>query len=248
MPIAFDAVSFAGCGTLNFYQVGVLAALQLSRKSIPLKYAGASAGAGLSVLAASNIDAYRITDVAAKVLGRHAGKNIVTSPKIPIEFGQKFLSAFEPELSLEALQGRVAISITKLRPFRNQLVSQFESIPDLLSAIRASCHLPSLSLPYIRFRGQPCVDGGMTWNSPIIGSNCLRVSPLWLDSRTDISPSKKISPWWGIHVPSVPLIWKLFELGKQDGRNYIYRLEKESLGPLKKHTRILGLLRGPTVP
>jgi hypothetical protein len=53
----FDALSFAGCGTLNFYQTGVAHTLQQAGLTDNIRFAGASAGSGLSVMLASGVDA-----------------------------------------------------------------------------------------------------------------------------------------------------------------------------------------------
>ena len=104
------------------------------------------------------------------------------------------------------------------------------------------CHLPSLRHPYVRYRGRPCIDGGVSWNNPILDRQTLRVSPLWMDTRADISPSMRINPWWGIHVPSTELIWHMFELGRCDMRFWIEHPQPERMSG--SHKRWLGKLRG----
>ena len=47
------------------------------------------------------------------------------------------------ETLLTTIIGRVGISITLLRGFRNVLIDDFSNQHDLDMAIRASCHLPS---------------------------------------------------------------------------------------------------------
>ena len=235
-------ISFAGCGTLNFYQVGVLAALQARHLAPKLRFAGASAGAGLSVLAAAGVPAQEITAQAVLLLKPYTRRNIIKNYRIPIDFGHAFLETFRNRLALDELSQRVAISITQLRPYRNILVQQFDSIDDIFAAVRASCHLPSWRYPYVRFRGRACIDGGVSWNNPIVGTQCLRISPLWMDSRADISPSKRINPWWGVHVPSSDLIWKMFEIGQRDMQQWLEQADFDSL--IASDKRWLKHLRG----
>ncbi|MGC6509834.1 MAG: patatin-like phospholipase family protein [Myxococcota bacterium] len=238
----YSSISFAGCGTLNFYQVGALSALQDSGLDSTLSYAGASAGAGLSVLAAAGVPARQITAQAAYLLAPYYRRNIIKNYKIPIEFGRAFLESFREEISVQETVQRVAISITQLKPYRNILVQRFDSVGDIFDAVRASCHLPSWRYPYVRFRGRPCIDGGVSWNNPILGDGTLRISPLWMDKRADISPSRRVNPWWGIHVPSTDWIWKLFELGRRDMNVWIAQPSPERLTGSDK--RWLRRLRG----
>ena len=115
-----DALSFAGCGTLNFYQTGAAAALQQAGLTEGVMYAGASAGSGLSVMLASGIDARQIHTKAVELLSPHQGKNILKHPDMLREF------ATTPTISrcryVAEIADRVHISITSLRPFRNQLI------------------------------------------------------------------------------------------------------------------------------
>ena len=222
--------------------MGALSALQEKGVDSSLFYAGASAGAGLSVLAAAGVPAREITAEAALLLAPFCRRNIIKNYKIPIQFGRSFLEAFRDRISAKETSNRVAISITQLKPYRNILVQNFDSVADIFEAVRASCHLPSLRHPYVRYRGRPCIDGGVSWNNPILDRQTLRVSPLWMDTRADISPSKRINPWWGIHVPSTELIWHMFELGRCDMRFWIEHPQPERMSG--SHKRWLGKLRG----
>ena len=221
----FDALSFAGCGTLNFYQTGVASALQQAGFTEGVLYAGASAGSGLSVMLASGIDAVQIHERAVELLSPHKGKNILRHPDMLREFATNFLYTFIYAETLPKIADRVHISITSVRPFRNQLINQFADLDDLLMAIRASCHLPSRRYPSIRFRGQKCIDGGFTRNNPKVGSACLRVSPFFFDPRMKINPRRVTPPWWGIIIPSRKRATKLFEQGIRDAERYFRKLK-----------------------
>ena len=212
----FDALSFAGCGTLNFYQTGVAHILQQAGFTDNIRFAGASAGSGLSVMLASGIDAREICNTAVGILTPHQGKNVLVNPKVLKEFADSFLDAFIDETTLAKIGDRVHISITKVLPFRNQLINHFTDIEDVCRAIRASCHIPSLRYPYVYFRGKKCIDGGFTRNNPKVGLSCLRVSPFFFDPRMKIAPRRPTPPWWGIIVPSPQRAQKLFAQGAKD--------------------------------
>ena len=217
----YDALSFSGCGTLNFYQTGVAYTLQQAGMTDGVLYAGASAGSGLSVLMASGIEATSIYQTASEILAPHKGKNILSHPVLLKEFATSFLHSFIDSKTLSKIENRVHISITTLKPFRNQLVNQFTDVEDLLQAIRASCHLPSIRYPSISFRGQRCIDGGFTKNNPIVGTKCLRISPFFFDPRMRINPRRPTPPWWAAIIPSSKRAQKLFEQGAKDAEKYL---------------------------
>ena len=212
----FDALSFAGCGTLNFYQTGVAHALQQAGLTEGVLYAGASAGSGLSVLMASGVEARNIHSTATEILCSHHGKNILSHPVLLKDFATSFLQSFIDEETLPKIGNRVHISITTLKPFRNILINQFDDVEDLFMAIRASCFLPSFRYRSIEFRGQRCIDGGFTKNNPKVGTNCLRISPFFFDPRMAINPRRLTPPWWGAIIPSSKRAGKLFEQGAKD--------------------------------
>ncbi len=224
----FDALSFSGCGTLNFYQTGVASVLQKAGLTDGVQYAGASAGSGLSVMLASGIDARQIHQTAVELLAPHQGKNIIKHPDMLREFATTFLHTFIDADTLPKIAERVHISITSVKPFRNQLINQFNDLDDLLGAIRASCHLPSVKYPSINFRGQRCIDGGFTRNNPKVGDACLRVSPFFFDPRMKINPRRLTPPWWGLVIPTPKRATKLFEQGVKDAERYI----RKRIGPV----------------
>ena len=219
----FDALSFAGCGTLNFYQTGAAMALQQAGWTAGRLFAGASAGSGLSVLLASGVDAHAILRTARDILAPHRGKNILRHPTVLKAFADVFLDTFITPSTLSQIGERVHISITTLRPLRNRLVNQFTDTEDLCRAIRASCHIPSLRFPTTLFRGQKCIDGGFTRNNPKVGRACLRVSPFFFDPRMKIHPRRLTPPWWAVIVPSPQRAQRLFEQGARDAEKYIQR-------------------------
>jgi predicted acylesterase/phospholipase RssA len=221
--MTFDALSFAGCGTLNFYQTGVAYVFQQAGLTDEILFAGASAGAGLSVLLASGVDMRLVHDTATELLAPHRGKNILSHPTMLKQFATSFLTQFVDAETLPKIGERVHISVTTLRPFGNHLINQFTDVEDLLQAIRASCHLPSFKYPSIQFRGRRCLDGGFTRNNPKVGQTCLRVSPFFFDPRMKINPRRLTPPWWGAIIPSTKRATKLFEQGIRDAERYIRR-------------------------
>lgn len=212
----YDSISMSGCGMLNFYQVGVYKALYELGIPSDIRFAGASAGACMSVLMAQGTEPDEIAQVAIDILRPHKRKNLITNPKILFRFADEFLGHFVTEDTLPKVVGKVGISITLLRGFKNVLVEDFADRNDLDAAIRASCHLPSAKHPYTKFRSRRVIDGGFSNNCPRISSKSLRISPIVLDRRKQIRPTKTIGPWWGIIVPSPTKATRMFELGYKD--------------------------------
>ena len=108
------AISFAGCGTLNFYQTGVASTLQEYGFGASMVFAGASAGSGLSVMLAQGISANQIAQIAIEILKPYQNRNILTSPKILIHFADHFLQHFIDSTTTRKIENRVYISITSI--------------------------------------------------------------------------------------------------------------------------------------
>lgn len=221
----FDAISFSGCGTLNFYQCGF--AHQLQQVGLPntMKYAGASAGAGLGVLLAQGSDAREVAEVALSLLRPYANANILVRSDVLKTFADGFLGHFFHGQTLARIGNRVSISITRVPSITNWTVNEFADRFDLEAAVRASCHIPSRKMRTVRFRNQRCMDGGFSNNSPVCSPKTLRVSPFFFDARADVFPSPKVGPWWAIKVPPVDKAWELFEHGERDAVALLQRLQ-----------------------
>ncbi len=223
----FDAISFSGCGTLNFYQCGVAYALQQYGLPQSMHYAGASAGAGLGVLLAQGSDAQEIASVAIDILKPHAHANILYRSDVLLEFANRFLGHFLSEETLPIIGHRVSVSITRAPSIKNLMVNEFHDLNDLSAAVRASCHIPSRRVRTIRFRQMRCMDGGFSNNSPVLTPRTLRVSPFFFDARADVFPSPKVTPWWAIKVPPVEKAWALFEEGEKDAAALMQKIKNE---------------------
>ena len=232
--IPFSAVSFSGCGALNFYQTGAAAELVERGWCPQLRFAGASAGAGLGVLLAQDSEPEEIAEIAIEILSSHRGKNLLLHPTVLFEFADRFLGHFMRPDTVDKVQGRVSISITKVPKWRNWLVSEFYDQRDLELAVRASSHLPSLRYRSIAFRGERCVDGGFTSNCPVTTTNTLMVSPFGIDRRADVHPPIWTPFWHSVIVPSPRVARRLYDRGKQDMHSKIESLLNGKRLPLRR--------------
>mmetsp|Transcript_27949 Transcript_27949/g.65048 ORF Transcript_27949/g.65048 Transcript_27949/m.65048 type:complete len:385 (+) Transcript_27949:145-1299(+) len=163
----------SGGGLRGYFVCGaavVLDALVQSKRIKIRRYAGASAGAWVSMFMASGLHPldwcetyYGSMNDPALLLDGY--RNIIPSMMLKIL----------PDDAYKRCSGRVFISITvmgRMGP-RNVIVSEFTSNEDLVNACMASC-----TIPYITtfgfgepFRGQRVVDGGFTNNIPLFTDN-----------------------------------------------------------------------------
>ena len=213
-------------------------AFQEQGLSSNISYAGASAGAGLGVLLAQGNDAEEITAVAIEILKPYAKKNILTNPKIIHNFADEFLEHFITDSTLHKINGRVFISITALKPFKNLVINQFYDKKDLSKAIRSSCHIPSVRKRSVGFRGMRCVDGGFTNNGPIIDTETIRISPFFFEKSADIYPQKKVAPWKALIVPSEGEARRLYVMGQNDGHRFVNKILNNGKIKVKKPSQV----------
>ena len=210
-----DAVSFAGCGALNFYQSGVGYGLQKLGVSPALTYAGASAGAGLAFTMAAGLDARHVAATMAEWM-TELGAGRALRPSWAHQIGERFGNFFVTDETFDNAKNRLVVSITQMSPFANLCVREFETPQDLRDALTASCFLPYPGQPTVSFRGRPCIDGGFTNNQPQPHSSTLRVSPFWFQIRSNIRATFRIQPQHALRVPSEAQAWSLFNAGYRD--------------------------------
>ncbi|XP_052336961.1 patatin-like phospholipase domain-containing protein 2 isoform X2 [Oncorhynchus keta] len=186
-------ISFAGCGFLGIYHIGVASCLQ---EQCPFlvhnarHIYGASAGA----LTATAL-------VSGACLGE-AGANIIDVAK---EARKRFLGPMHPSFNLVKIMrnmlyktlppnahhratGRLGISLTRVTDGENVLVSHFNSKEELVQACVCSAYIPvycGLIPPTLQ--GVRYVDGGISDNLPQYElKNTITVSPF--SGESDICP------------------------------------------------------------
>ncbi|KAF5308852.1 hypothetical protein FQR65_LT00552 [Abscondita terminalis] len=212
-------LSFAGCGFLGIYHVGVAVCFKKYAPHLLLdKISGASAGA---IAACCLICDLPLGDMTSDVL------------RLAIEARSRSLGPFSPSFNIQNLlleglekylpedahikvNGKLHISLTRVYDGKNIIVSEFESREDLLQALLASAFVPVFSgiLPP-KFRGVRCMDGGFSDNLPAIDENTITVSPFCGES--DICPRDDSSQLFHINVANTSI-----ELS----RHNIYRIAR----------------------
>uniref|UniRef100_A0A8C9RNT8 triacylglycerol lipase n=1 Tax=Scleropages formosus TaxID=113540 RepID=A0A8C9RNT8_SCLFO len=186
-------ISFAGCGFLGIYHIGVASCLQ-EQAPFLVEDARHIYGASAGALTASAL-------VTGACLGE-AGASIIDVAK---EARKRFLGPMHPSFNLVKMmrkllyrtlppdahvraRGRLGISLTRVSDGENVLFSQFSSNEDLVQACVCSAYIPV----YCGFippalQGVRYVDGGISDNLPQYElKNTITVSPF--SGESDICP------------------------------------------------------------
>jgi len=183
-------LSFAGCGFLGIYHLGVASCFRAYAPHVLLNRAsGTSAG---SVVAASLLLEAPLSEMASDVLrGVVEAKKGILGPFSPsfdpnMIMGQ-CLERLLPEDAHLRVNGRLHVSVTNVYDGKNVLVSQFSSKEELINVVLASCFIPVFSgIVPPRYRGSRVIDGGYSNNLPILDSQTITVSPFC--GAADICP------------------------------------------------------------
>uniref|UniRef100_A0A8C3W7M3 triacylglycerol lipase n=1 Tax=Catagonus wagneri TaxID=51154 RepID=A0A8C3W7M3_9CETA len=220
-------ISFAGCGFLGVYHVGVASCL---REHAPFLVAnakhiyGASAGALVA------------TALVTRVSLGETGASIIEVSK---EARKRFLGPLHPSFNLvktlrgwmlkilpadshERANGRLGISLTRVSDGENVIITHFTSREELIQANVCSTFIPvycGLIPPVLQ--GERFVDGGISDNLPLYElKNTITVSPF--SGESDICPQDSSTNLHEFRVTNTSIQFSL--------RN-LYRLSKALFPP-----------------
>ncbi|XP_012732238.2 patatin-like phospholipase domain containing 3 [Fundulus heteroclitus] len=186
-------LSFAGCGFLGIYHIGVASCL-LEKAPYLVKGAtklyGASAGALTASVLASQACIAKCCEDVIEVAKEARKRNL--GPLHPTFNLVKVLrSGLNRDLPSDAhvlASGRLCVSLTRVADGENVLVSEFSSKEELIQALVCSCFIPIYcGLIPPSFRGVRYVDGGISDNLPQSElKNTITISPF--SGESDICP------------------------------------------------------------
>ncbi|KAL0839903.1 hypothetical protein ABMA28_016522 [Loxostege sticticalis] len=206
-------LSFAGCGFLGIYHVGVAVCFKKYAPHLLLgKISGASFGALSACCLLCDLPIGELTSDVLRVVGEaRAGSLGPFSPSFNIQ--NVLLEGMEKYLPHDVhkiVSGKLHISLTRVYDGQNVIVSEFPTREDLLQALLASCFVPVFSglLPP-RFHGIRYMDGGFSDNLPVLDENTITVSPFCGES--DICPRDLSSQLFHVNLANTSI-----ELSKQN--------------------------------
>uniref|UniRef100_A0A4W4EE01 triacylglycerol lipase n=1 Tax=Electrophorus electricus TaxID=8005 RepID=A0A4W4EE01_ELEEL len=192
-------ISFAGCGFLGVYHIGVASCL-LERAPHLVRGAtrvyGASAGA--------YVDAQE-----HYTLWRWFARKRSLGPLHPTFNLVKILrSGLERDLPGDAhlrASGKLCVSLTRVSNGENMLVSDFTSKEELIQALICSCFIPVYcGLIPPSFRGVRYVDGGISDNLPQSElKNTITISPF--SGESDICPRDNSSSFHELRLTNTSI-------------------------------------------
>lgn len=200
-------LSFAGCGFLGIYHVGVASCFREYAPHVLVnKIAGASAGALAactllcgSPLGASTSDVLRIVMKArSRALGPfHPGFDL---NRILYDSLNRML----PEDAHLRCNGHLHISCTRVSDGKNVLLNQFDSKDDLIQALLCSSFIPFYSgIMPLKFHGVAYMDGGLSDNLPILDDCTVTVSPF--SGESDICPQDNYINFLQINIANTSI-------------------------------------------
>lgn len=186
-------LSFAGCGFLGIYHIGVASCL-LEKAPYLVKGAaklyGASAGALTASVLASQACIAKCCEDVIEVAKEARKRNL--GPLHPTFNLVKVLkSGLDRDLPSDAhiqASGRLCVSLTRVSDGENVLVSDFKTKDELIQALVCSCFIPIYcGLIPPSFKGVRYVDGGISDNLPQSElKNTITISPF--SGESDICP------------------------------------------------------------
>ncbi|XP_037702855.1 1-acylglycerol-3-phosphate O-acyltransferase PNPLA3-like [Choloepus didactylus] len=204
------SLSFAGCGFLGLYHVGVTRCLSERAPHLlrdARMFFGASAGAVhcATFLAGIPLECAicMLTDLAQRTRKR---KLSIFHPSFNIsKYCREYLQEHLPDNVHQLVSRKLCISLTRLSDGENVLVSDFHSKDELVDVLVCSCFIPFYSgLIPPTFRGVRYMDGGISDNMPFTDAQTtITVSPFY--GKHDICPKVKSTNFPHVNISKLSL-------------------------------------------
>ncbi|XP_064166147.1 patatin-like phospholipase domain-containing protein 4 isoform X2 [Anguilla rostrata] len=187
-------LSFAACGFMGIYQLGVLGAfLRHGERLLQTVQvcAGASAGALVATVLVTAPDRLEHCKEFTYRFASEVRRQKLGAVTPGYDFMLTLREGIEEILPPDAHQmagGRLHISLTNSRTRRNRMVSHFASREDLIKVLLASSFVPVYAgIKAVEYQGQRWIDGGLTDSLPILPEGrTITVSPF--SGPQDICP------------------------------------------------------------
>ncbi|CAH1720001.1 unnamed protein product [Chironomus riparius] len=206
-------LSFAGCGFLGIYYVGVAVCFRKYAPHLLLqKISGASAGSLAACSLLLDMPLGEMTSDFFRIVNEARSHSLGPfSPSFDIQTCiLEGMRKAMPEDAHLRVNGKLHISLTRVYDGKSIIVSQFNSREDLLQALLCACFIPGFSgiLPP-KFHGVRYMDGAFSDNLPLLDENTVTVSPF--SGETDICPRDDSSQMFHLNLSNTSI-----ELSKQN--------------------------------
>lgn len=183
--------SFAGCGFLGIYHVGVASCLKQHAPHLVknCQFAGASAGALVACCLICDCCLGDCTTFTLRLATKARSYSIgPLHPNFKVaNILRDAMREVLPDNAHELASGRLFISFTRVSDRKNVVVSEYNTKEELIQALLCSAHVPLYSgLVPPSYRGVRYVDGGLSDNIPAINEETISVSPF--AGESDICP------------------------------------------------------------
>ncbi|CAI9740701.1 patanin-like phospholipase domain-containing 2 [Octopus vulgaris] len=184
--------SFSGCGFLGIYHVGVATCIKEHAPEMfeDCRIAGASAGCFMACCLLSGCSLGKCTSYTLN-LANEANTLPLLGPLHPrfniIDSLRKALAEVLPADAHKRTSGRLYISLTRWRDWKNVVISEYASNQELIDAMICSAFVPLYcGLIPPKYKGDYYWDGGLSDNQPIFDEPTITVSPF--SGEIDICP------------------------------------------------------------
>ncbi|XP_037702562.1 1-acylglycerol-3-phosphate O-acyltransferase PNPLA3-like isoform X2 [Choloepus didactylus] len=190
------SLSFAGCGFVGFYHVGVTHCLSERAPHLlrdARMFFGCSAGALHCAAFLAGIPLDRTLQVLADLVRNARKRNLgVLHPSFNMsKYLREDLHKHLPDNIHQLISGKLCVSLTRVSDRENVLVSDFQSKEEVVDVLVCACFIPFYcGLIPPSFRGVRYMDGGLSDNVPFTDAQTtITVSPFY--GEHDICPKVK---------------------------------------------------------
>ncbi len=212
-------ISFAGSGGMYHYYLGVAKVLQDNFHLDNVIFGGTSGGCFPALLLVLGKDIDKVHyEVNRKILEEAADSwlgslfrwNAIT---------RKYITEFLDDDTHEQVNGRLHLSMTKVRPWGNEVVSEWESTEDLIQCIQCSSFIPLIFefKVWHWHRDARYIDGGITNNKVHVHPDKPHIyitTTMWREASYN---------WLWCYTD---LMWaeQLYKWGKEDATDHLHEL------------------------
>lgn len=159
-------ISFAGSGGMYHYYLGIAKIIQDNFHLDNVIYGGTSGGSFAATLLALNYDIDKVHyDLNRKILEESGDSWFGSLFRYNYIVRKHVTDYFDKDAYIKA-KDKLHISMTKISPWTNEIVSEWKSTEDLIECMQCSGFIPILFEPKIWYwhRDNRYIDGGFTNN------------------------------------------------------------------------------------